>query len=100
MARLGSTETLDETYELAVHLERVDTFKGSSRGVRNPIGTSTTTMGLSRGDETSRTVVKFSRPISSFGEHVLGILWVPFSDHRDLIENGEEGFHNIPPLTA
>jgi hypothetical protein len=33
MARPGSIETLDETYELAVHLERVETFKGRAKGV-------------------------------------------------------------------
>ena len=32
MARLRSTETLDETYELAFHLERVDTFKAAEEG--------------------------------------------------------------------
>ena len=42
---------------LAVHLERVDTFKAAEEGFEfddNPIGTSM--MSLSRGDETSRTV--------------------------------------------
>jgi hypothetical protein len=32
MARLRSTETLDETYELAVHLERVATFRAAADG--------------------------------------------------------------------
>ena len=32
MARLGFTETLDETYEQAVHLERGDTFKATADG--------------------------------------------------------------------
>jgi hypothetical protein len=32
MTRLGFTETPDETYEQAVHLERVDTFKVTAEG--------------------------------------------------------------------
>jgi len=87
MARLGSTETLDETYELTVLLERVDTLKGSastrgSRTRRQILGTCCI-IGLNRGDETSH--VQRACFTSHLGERVFDILWVPFSDHRVLI---------------
>ena len=58
---------------------------------------------LSRGDETSRTVgpLKFtSHQLFRLPECVFGILWVPFSNHRVLIENGGPGIHKIPLSTA
>jgi hypothetical protein len=73
MARPGFTETLDETYELAVYLERIDTIRAEQRAsnpTTNPIGTCMIGLNRVKKHHMYSRPVKVLHPIGSFGERV------------------------------